>query len=370
MDKKFLAAAFTLTGTIIGAGILGLPYVFAKSGFLVGIFWLIVMGAVMIFVNLSMGEVTLRTKGDHQLPGYANKYLGKWGKRLMFLAVIIGIYSALLAYLIGEGGSFAKLIPLNIPPIIYGIVFWALMTALLGHGLKELKRIEVWGVFAIIAIVIGMFVRYISKVDFSNLAVVDTSNFIFPIGVVLFAMLGFTSIPELRKEIKGKEKLLKRAIIIGSLIPIGLYILFSLIFIGVLGVNVSEVATLSFGPIITILGIFTMLTSYFVLSFDLHDIFKYDLKTSKFVSVLLTSLIPLALYILVMVFDLASFNTILGIGGTVSGGLTGILILLMAYRAKKSVDNKNPEINIPINWPIIIVFSVIFLMAIILQLFF
>ena len=77
MNKKFLATTFTLTGTIIGAGILGLPYVFAKSGFLVGIFWLIAIASIMIFVNLAMGEITLRTKGNHQLPGYANKYLGK-----------------------------------------------------------------------------------------------------------------------------------------------------------------------------------------------------------------------------------------------------------------------------------------------------
>ena len=55
MDKKFWATTFTLTGTIIGAGILGLPYVFAKSGFLVGLFWLVVLGAIMIFVNLSLG---------------------------------------------------------------------------------------------------------------------------------------------------------------------------------------------------------------------------------------------------------------------------------------------------------------------------
>ena len=118
MNKKFWATTFTLTGTIIGAGILGLPYVFAKSGFLAGLFWLIVLGAVMIFVNLALGEITLRTKGAHQLSGYAEKYLGKWGKRAMFFAMIFGIYSALLAYLIGEGESLSKLIPGNINPII------------------------------------------------------------------------------------------------------------------------------------------------------------------------------------------------------------------------------------------------------------
>ena len=43
----------------------------------------------------------------------------------------------------------------------------------------------------------------------------------------------------------------------------------------------SEIATLSFGPIMTILGIFTMLTSYFVLSYSLQDTFKNDIKLKK-----------------------------------------------------------------------------------------
>jgi len=98
LKRKFFSTAFTLTGTIIGAGILGLPYVFSKAGFLVGIFWLILLGFIMLFVNLSLGEISLRTKKIHQLPGYAEKYLGKKGKIIMFFAVIFGIYSALLAY--------------------------------------------------------------------------------------------------------------------------------------------------------------------------------------------------------------------------------------------------------------------------------
>ena len=77
--RKFFAAAFTLTGTIVGAGILGLPYVFSRSGFFIGFFWLILLGLIMLFVNLCLGEISLRTKKIHQLPGYAEKYLGKKG---------------------------------------------------------------------------------------------------------------------------------------------------------------------------------------------------------------------------------------------------------------------------------------------------
>jgi len=368
MNKKFWATTFTLTGSTIGAGILGLPYIFAKSGFLAGLFWLVVIGAVMIFANLTLGEITLRTKGKHQLSGYAEKYLGPWGKRIMFFATIFGVYSALTAYLIGEGESFSRLLPGNINPIILGIAFWLVMTLLLREGLKGLKKIETWGVLAIIGIVIGLFIDLAPEINPSNLAVFDSTYFALPIGVVLFALLGFTAIPELRKEIKGQEKLFKKAIIIGTLIPIILYILFSAIFIGVLGQNVDEVATLSFGSFTTILGIFTMLTSFFVISYALKDTFKYDIKTSKKVNFIMTSLVPLILYLLITQLGFLSFASILGIGGVISGGITGIIILLMARKAKgKTRNNKDPEIKMPINWAIIIILSIIFLAGIILE---
>jgi len=369
LNKKFWWATFTLSGTIIGAGILGIPYVFAKSGFLAGIFWLIFLGTIVIFVNLCAGEITLRTKENHQLPGHAEKYLGPIAGKIMLFALIFGIYSALLAYLVGEGESLSRLLPGNIDPLFLGIGFWLIMTLLLKEGLRALKKVETYGVIAIILIILGMFIKFFPRIEPANLLIINEPNFALPIGVVFFALLGFASIPELRKEIKGKEKDFKKAIILGSIIPIILYIIFSAIFVGVLGDEVTEVATLSFGPFITILGIFAMLTSYMALSFVLKDTFKEDLKLSPKTNFLLTSIVPLMVYLLISRWDLLSFIKILGIGGVVSGGLTGILILLTCKKAKKTTRNKkNPEIQMPLNWLLILILSIIFISGIIIEL--
>lgn len=366
--KRFFATVFTLSGTIIGAGILGLPYVFSKAGFFVGVFWLIILGFIMLFVNMCLGEVSLRTKGIHQLPGYAEKYLGKFGKFFMFFAVIFGIYSALLAYLIGEGQSFSKLFFGSLDYSVYfAIAFWVAMTFLLREGLRGLKKVEFYGMTVIIGIILAMFFWFFPDIHLNNLNYYDFSIFFLPFGVILFALLGFVSIPELRREIKGEEKLLKKAIIFGSLIPVILYFIFTLVFVGVLGKSIEQVATISFGNFIIFLGIFTMLTSYFVLSFSLRDIFVYDLK-KKELSFVFVSLVPLLLYFAITFFDLADFIKILGIGGVVSGGITGVLILLMNLKAKKK-GNRKPEFSVPINWIIIGILSLIFFAGIIFELF-
>ncbi len=369
MNKKFWATAFTLTGTIIGAGILGLPYVFAKSGFLIGLIWLILLGFIILIVNLYLGEIGLRTKDNHQLTGYAKKYLGKNGEKVMFFAMAFGIYSALLAYLIGEGQSLSILFTGSLKyALFFGIGFWIVMTMLLKFGLKGLKNIETWGVLAIAFLVIFIFIWYLPEVNYTYLSEINLPNIFIPMGVILFALLGFTSIPELRMEIKGQEKKYKKAIMFGILVPIILYLLFCFTFVGILGSNVPEVATLSLGKFVIILGIFTMLTSYFVLSFSFRDIFRYDFKSSNFTTFFWVCLFPLLLYLIISFFNLLDFVQVLGIGGVISGGLTGILILIINKRAKK-LGNRKPEFSIPINWAIIILVSLIFILGILAEFF-
>ncbi len=369
-NRKFWATAFTLTGTIIGAGILGLPYAFSKSGFLVGLAWLIALGLILIFVSLCLGEITLRTKGKHQLAGYAEKYLGKWAKRIMVFAVIFGIYSALLAYLIGEGLSLSFIFTGGVDYAIYfAIGFWLIMTLLLKEGLKGLKKIETWGVLAIIGMILLIVIWFAPQVEFNNLLSFNQAYLFLPFGVILFALMGFTSIPELRMEIKGQEKIFKKAIIIGALIPVFIYLIFTLIFVGVLGETIPEVATLGFGKLVVIFGIFTMLTSFFVLSFSLKDLVKYDLKLSKGFSFLLVSIAPLVLYLLVSFFKIADFVKVLGVGGVVAGGLTGILILFIHKKAEKMGDRR-PEYNLKLPWIIVWLFSLIFVFGIVVELFF
>lgn len=368
--KKFIIATFTLIGAVIGAGILGLPYVFAKSGFTIGIFWLVVLGLILTYCKLCFGEVTLRTKKRHQLTGYAEKYLGKIGKNFAIFSMFFGIYSALLAYLIAEGESLSLLFTQGKDyAIIFGIGFWFLLTALLQDGLRGLKKVESRGVLIVILIIFGLFLWFLPGVKLTNLSFIEPRFFFIPLGVTLFALLGFTAIPELRIEVQGAEKVLKKSILYGSLVPVLLYALFSLTFVGVFGKEVSEVATLSAGGIAIALGIFTMFTCYFILSFALRDMIIYDLQRFKKYRFLLVSLIPLLIYIAVNLFNLADFVVVLGIGGIVSGTITGSLVLLMNLKAKILGDRK-PEYSMPISKGIIAILILIFVFGLVVELFF
>ncbi|MDD5700303.1 MAG: aromatic amino acid transport family protein, partial [Candidatus Nanoarchaeia archaeon] len=188
---KFITAASVLIGTIIGAGYLGIPYVVAQSGFPLGLINLAVVCAILLLTMLYLGEISLRTKERHQLPGYAEKYLGKKGKILMFFALVIGIYSALLAYLIAEGESWSVLLFGSTAYSLHiSLIFWLILSLMSYFGLKAVEEADLVGISLVAIMIISLVVLFWNRIDVSNLNHVSPKNFFVPFGVILFAFLG------------------------------------------------------------------------------------------------------------------------------------------------------------------------------------
>ncbi len=372
MKKRFsnlFAAIATLTGTIIGAGILGLPYVFAQSGFLIGMINLIVLGILILFVNLYLGEVILRTKGKHQLPGYAEKYLGKKGKIAMLVSSLAFLYGALTAYVLGEGEVLSFVFTGSTSYIIlFGLAFLGIMSILIYSGLKTLEKGETFGLIAISLMIIIIFFFFLPKVDWNNFSFISSNpiKWFMSYGVILFAFLALSALPEVREELVNEEKKLKKAILIGSLIPMVLYILFIMAVYGFAGAETPEIATIALGKLPSLLAIFTMFTAFSAIGIALKELFIFDFKIKHDKAFFYTIFPVFVLSLIILVFKLVDFIKILGLIGSISGGLAGMLVLLMVYKAKKKCDRK-PEYSIPLSWPLILLLGLIFLAGIVYQ---
>jgi tyrosine-specific transport protein len=367
IKSKFFPALAVLIGTTIGAGFLGIPYVISKAGFLPGVFFLAFIALIMLFVKLCLGEVSLRTRGNHQLAGYAEKYLGKTGKILMFFAMFFGIFSALVAYLIAEGQSLSYMIFGNLSYALYfSFLFWVIMACLTFIGLKALKRYDLIGMVFVLFIVAIILIFFAKDVRFGNLSYANFNNIFMPFGIILFSFLAFSAMPEVERVLVGQEKLMKKTIAFGILIPFIVYFLFSLVVVGSLGKNVPEIATLALGRGFAILGVLTMFTAFFTQSIAIRDMFRFDFKLGRFKGWFLALFIPLVLFLLIYFFKFADFVKLLSIAGVVSGGGTGILVLLMNIRAKK-LGNRKPEYSIHLGWLIAILISIIFIGGVVCQ---
>lgn len=368
-NARFISAVSILVGTCVGAGILGLPYIASKTGFFITFLYILAIGGIVLLINLYLTEIILRTKEKHQLIGYAEKYLGKKGKHFMEFAVVFGIYSAMVAYTLGIGESLSFLIFGDVNhSILLGILFGFMMLFLLKGGIQTLKRFEKWGVLVVFALFLFIVISFAPNLNYSNLLELDFSYILLPFGVVLFSLMSFHSIPEMRLVTGSNGKLFRKSVISGTLISVFIYILFSLVVVGSFGEGTPEVATLALGPVFIFLGIFTMFTSYFAMGNSLMDNFKFDERYTERSSWILASLIPILIFLITQLSDFFSFTKILAIGGVISGGMIAVLVLLMIGKSKSRGDRES-EISYPVRHFWILILIAIFIFGVVIELF-
>ena len=342
-----------LIGTIVGAGILGLPYVFAKASFLTGLLTSTVVAVIVLFLYLYMGEIVARTKGKHQLTGYSKIYLGEFGKNLMLISMIIGGYGALTAYLLGIGQSFVAIFGGS--KLFYMLAFFVIFSFLIFKGLKIIAGSEVFTVLSFLIILFLVMIFCVPFFSISNVAHFNFSKFFIPFGPVLFAFLGFAAVPEAFQNLSHKKDF-KDVLILSILIPFGLYLLFSFFSIGALGskflglVGDSRIATVALSnfinPSIAILGnffaIFAMSSSFITIGLALKQVWNYDYGFSENLSSIFTLVPPLIIVLL----GITNFIQIISIVGVIAGTIDTFLIILMINKAKK-IGSRIPEFSIP-----------------------
>ncbi len=374
-SKSPLGAIATLIGTTIGAGILGIPYVVAKSGLLYGLFLIIFIGVIILFVNLFFGEIVLRTKGNHQVPGYAEKYTGKFGKFFIVLSFIIGVYGAVIAYTI-KSGEFLMYVFNGSNSFPYSLAFFAVMSVVIYFGIRAVEHSELVLVGSFILVILIVFFLGLKSVDLSNFDLVHPKYLFLPYGVILFAFLATGSIPEMKEQLTHYRKKIKNAIILGTIVPIIVYLAFAIVVVGITGKDTTTGAIEGLANVIKnptvikgafIFGILAMATSFIALGRALKEMYMFDFGFKKFHSYLFTVMIPALLFLLLYFTGNSSFINILGIAGAISGGIAGAIIVWMYIRAKRLGD-RQPEFSIKLNKPFAWFIILVFIIGVILKL--
>lgn len=339
--KSIFSIASILSGTIIGAGIFSIPYVISQVGVGIGFFYTLAVGLINLLAFLLLAEVIDRTKGEHQMSGYAGIYLGKWGKGLMTFTALFGNLGAILVYMIGIGDFLFELLNPYIggSPFLYSSLFFiiASLAILAGLGMiVQLERIMI----AMILLIVGFFIFLgFPQIDIQNIVYSDFSQIFIPYGVLLFAFGGMSAIPEMRRFAGEGGIRMKKAIYLGTAFPFVVYILFSFAVVGVTGSATSPEAIIGLsaylGPGVValgaLLGVFTMGTSFLTLGIITKNLLSTDFKINPVLAWVITCFVPYAIYLL----GLTSFIQVITIVGSVTGGLYGIMIIYIHRRAKK-----------------------------------
>lgn len=331
-----------MVGTAVGAGIFALPYTFAHAGTVVGLGYLVALGAILTLVNLAYGEVVSGTDGNHQYTAYVERYLGKRWKRLALLSMCLSFYGALSAYAVEVSTLLHDLLDAWIPltRIQFGLIYFVLVSAALFIGLRAVTSVDKILMVIMLSLIALFVIVGIPHMDLSNLEIAHPEALFLPYGVVLFALTAASAVPDMKRVLQDQPERLKKAIMYGSIIPVIVYIVFTLVAVGITGANTTESSIIGLGQVLgptalvmgSIFGCITMTTAFLVLGLALREMYQFDMKFHAWVAWLLVIVPPLAILLL----NWLSFIEILGISGAIVGGIDGIIIMHMHRRFKSS----------------------------------
>ncbi|MDO8495507.1 MAG: aromatic amino acid transport family protein [bacterium] len=350
MDRRFISAVAVLMGSIIGVGIFGIPFAFAKAGFLTGFLFLIGLGTITLLLNLAYGEIILRTDRSHGIVGYAGIYLGEFWKKVAFFTFVLSSYSALLAYII-VGGEFLS----NIFSFQFyfssgslSFVFFLAGALAVAGGLKMISMIDMGMFFLYIAGAFLVLIWGLPQIQFGNLTTFHKEFWFLPYGVLLFALSG-SSIVLQREVLDGQEFRLKKAIAWGTIIPAIIYAVFAFAVVGISGDATSPESFSGLLPFLgpqviwfgSIFGLLAIFTSFLTLGDVLLESFRYDFKLKKIRAWLLVVMPPWLMFML----GANNFINVINLAGAVAIGLQ-LIVFIFIYGKVKRMGHRIPEYSL------------------------
>jgi len=371
-SKNYFKGIAMMAGTIIGVGVFAVPYVMAKSGVLIGLAYFVILGIILIYNHLLYGEAILRTGTKHRLAGLAEMYLGKKWEYVTLLVTMLSFYGGLIAYII-IGGEFLRVLLIGTfggSLLLYQVIFFVVMALVVLIGLKIIFFAEfLMTMFLLITAGILIF-GGLPYVDFNNFLTVDFNNFFLPYGVILFSLAGAAAIPEVIDAMGSAKKKIKGVVILGTIIPIIVTVLFGLVVVGVNGIDTTQDAIEGFGLVVghwivvlgAFFGLFAVATSFLAMGIYLKDQFELDMGLNNLFSWFLAVFIPF----LVFLFGSRDFIKVVGFTGAVFAGFEGVLIVVIYMLAKKRGKRK-PEYIVKIHWFFALLMIAVFLTGVIYE---
>lgn len=339
-----------IVGANVGSGILGLAYSTRLAGWPILLLWLIVAGVFTTFSMLYVAESALRTKKPLQLPGLAEKYVGKAGSVLVFISVCANSIGCMIAYTSGSGNILCTL--LGLPNWAGSLLFTVPCVLVVWFGLKATGLWEKFmstGMVALLAVII--IASFLSgKADVSRAMYTNWRYAVPLLSSAIFCYIAQYAVPELARGMRHTPKKLPVAIILGMFITGVLLAVVPLAVLSLTGADkVTQVATLAWGEALGTWALYTanifalcaMMTSYWAVGgsmlTNIVDMFKLkDEKETK------TRLIAIACTVLppfILAYaGLVSFVDAIGWAGTFGGVIMSIVPVLMVNNARKKGD--------------------------------
>lgn len=349
-----------VVGCCVGAGMLGLPIVTGLAGFFPSLLMLFASWAFMTLTGLLLVEVNGWFPERVNLLTMTENTLGKVGKAICWITYLFLFYAVLVGYISGIGGLFATFFEsafsLKAPAWLGSLIFVLIFGCIVYTGTRRVDLCNRGLMLGkIIAFVLLLSVG-ISFMRPAQLLYIDP-KYTFVSLPLLIISFGFHNIvPSLVDYLKGDIKKVRLTIIAGSLMTLGIYLIWELFVLSILPVagengihmslkhdqEASQALSRVVGSVwITIfaqtLAFFAILTSFLSIALSLVHFLSDGLKISykKRENSYLCSLALVPPLLISLVFPKLFFKALNFAGGICTVILFGLLPVSMVWIGRR-----------------------------------
>lgn len=371
-QSRVIGAILLIVGTSIGGGMLALPVATAEVGFANSILYLVLCWLIMTAGALLVLEVNLRLPAGSNMISMAQSTLGLPGQIIAWFTYLFLLYTLLAAYISGGSDVLHGLLQnaqLNLPEAATALIFTALFSLIVYNGIQSVDYVNrglmffKLGIYALLVLIISPHVHIHRLIGGTATAISGTL-------MILITSFGFASIvPSLRDYLQSDLRLLRRVIILGSLVPLVCYLVWDATIMGTIqaegnlglqslahsdhatsGLTNALSQAVHSNLISGCFGLFTsvcMVTAFLGVSLGLFDFLADGLKLKKQghqgrLALILTFLPPL----IVVLWRPGIYLNALSYAGICCVLLLLLLPALMAWRGR-AIDGENALTLLP-----------------------
>ena len=299
---KLIGGILLVSGTTIGAGMLALPVITGFAGFFPSIMLFVLYWIYMTFTAFLMLEVNLwMSEKNTNLISMARKTLGRWGEMVSWIAYLFLLYSLTTAYIAGSGPIVIDFVHaltgFSIPSYLGSLPLLLIFGLFVYRGTKHVdyvNRILMLGLVLAYALLVIFLTPHVKP----ELLFHTDWKYVLVATSIVATSFGFhIIIPSLTTYFHRDVEQLKKAIFIGSLIPLIVYIVWEFLTLGVIplsalqegyevGANGATILSSILGNSVIAMvarffSFFAIVTSFLGVSLSLFDFLSDGLKIQK-----------------------------------------------------------------------------------------
>jgi tyrosine-specific transport protein len=231
MQKDF-GAILLISGTTIGAGMLALPAITSPLGLVYAVSIYILVFFVMLLSGQYLAKIVLHFEKNHNFVELSKKTLGPKGASLCWVVYLLLMYALVAAYISASASMLETLIPIRLNYLFeHGLVLllpiiFALFLNFGLKGLDKLNRFLMCGLglsFALLCIYL------LQSLELPESTIINVKYIRSALPVVITSFGYHIIIPTVSKYLDNNKKRISRALWIGSLLPLLIYIFWHLL---------------------------------------------------------------------------------------------------------------------------------------------